>query len=66
MTFTPSVDDPFMTTAELAKTFSVSRKTIERWINSGKLKGTKIGHNWRVQRSEMIRFANERFGSDGE
>lgn len=62
MTLIPSADDPLMSTGDLAACFGVNRKTIERWINANKLNAVKINKQWRVQRSEMIRFANEKYG----
>lgn len=63
MTLIPTEEDPLLSTSQIAKIFDVSRKTVTEWITSGKLKGTKIaGSYWRVQQSEMIRFANETYG----
>lgn len=60
---TPSEEDPFMTTEEIGKIFNVGPATVRDWVKVGKLKGVKLdGRNWRVLRSEMIRFANERYG----
>lgn len=59
----PSVDDPLMTVDEIASIFSVSKYTVREWLRDGKMKGTKIpGGEWRVQHSEMVRFANEKYG----
>lgn len=63
MTIIPSKEDPLLSTQQIAEMFSVKRKTVEGWIRDGLLKGTKIGGRyWRVPESEMIRFANEKYG----
>ena len=50
----------FLTRKELAKYFRVSMRTIDRWIESGSLKGYKLGAgrtaSMRVTKSEVKRF----------
>lgn len=60
---TPSEEDPFLTTEQVAKIFAVTPLTVRDWCRDGKIKGVKIdGRNWRILRSEMVRYANERYG----
>lgn len=40
------------TLPEVAKILKVSRKTIYRYINSGKLKAAKIGQ-WRIKQNDL-------------
>ncbi|MDD2890865.1 MAG: helix-turn-helix domain-containing protein [bacterium] len=40
------------TIPEIAKLLKVSRKTIYRYIKSGKLKATKIGQ-WRIKQEDL-------------
>lgn len=58
----PSKEDPLLTVEEVAKIFSVEAYTIRNWIKQDKIKATKLGNLWRIQRSEMIRFANQEYG----
>lgn len=63
----PSEEDPLLSTDDIAKIFGVKRKTVAGWIHEGKLTAVKIaGRYWRVQRSEMVRFANERYGENAK
>lgn len=64
MSIIPSEDDPLLSPATVAQIFGVKPYTVTEWINQGKLKGVKVNRLWRIQRSEMIRYANERYGSD--
>lgn len=66
MTVIPSQDDPLLSTQDVAQIFGVRRKTVEGWIHDGLIQATKIaGRYWRIQHSEMVRFANEKYG-DGQ
>lgn len=60
----PSQDDPLLTVGEVARIFSVEPYTVRTWLKTGKLAGTKLEHSWRIQRSEMIRFANQQHGGN--
>jgi excisionase family DNA binding protein len=50
----------FLTRKQVAKYFSVSERTIDRWINSGNLKGYKLGTGktslLRIPKSEIKNF----------
>ncbi len=46
---------PF-TVEEAAEFLQVNANTITRWIKSGKIKAVKIGHAWRIKRSEIFRI----------
>ena len=48
---------PF-TLMEAAEFLKVDRKTILKWINEGKLKGFRVGRDWRVPRKEIDRIMN--------
>lgn len=55
--------EPMMTTRQVAENFQVHVETVRNWINAGDLRAIRIGHKWRIPKSEFVRFANERFGS---
>ena len=49
-----------LTRKEVAKYFRVHERTIDRWIQSGSLKGYKLGNErkslWRIPKSEIKEF----------
>jgi len=45
--------DEILTVQEVADYLKVSRSTIWRWCNEGKLLAFKAGHGWRVHRAEV-------------
>ncbi len=60
--------DEILTVQEVAEYLKVSRTTVWRWCNEGKLPAFKAGRSWRVHRSEikkMVRLGFEDI-SDGE
>lgn len=48
----------FYTTNEVAKLLKVSKRTVFRYIKSGKLKATKIGQ-WRIRKEDFDKFINK-------
>jgi excisionase family DNA binding protein len=42
--------DEILTVQEVAKYLKVSRSTVWRWCNQGRLLAFKAGHGWRVHR----------------
>lgn len=46
------------TLTELEPIIGVSHITLLRWVNSGKLKATKIGSKWRVTEATLKAFVN--------
>jgi len=45
----------FVSTNEMGPLLGVSPRTIRNWINSGEIKGYKIGHSLKITREEAIR-----------
>jgi excisionase family DNA binding protein len=45
--------DKILTVPEIAEYLKVSRTTVWRWCNEGKLPAFKVGRHWRVHRSEF-------------
>ncbi len=43
-------------TGEVAKRLGVSTMTIRRWVKSGKIKAHKIGKEYRIPESEVLRL----------
>jgi len=50
----------FLTREEVAKYFRVNKRTVERWLKCGYLKGYKLGKgktaSLRIPKSEVVRF----------
>ena len=56
--------DRLLTVREIAERVKVNEVTVQRWLRSGRLKGTRLGGTrmgWRVPESELRRFV----GLDG-
>ena len=47
---------PMLTIKEVAKTLRVSDTTIRRWIEEGKIKALKFGHQWRFRTSDISQW----------
>ena len=43
----------FLTIQETARRFRIADQTVIDWIKSGKIKGAKLGHVWRVDVSSI-------------
>ena len=48
--------DELLTIAEVAAYLKLSRRTAWRWCKSGRLPAIKIGHQWRIARSDLDTF----------
>ena len=49
------MEDKLLTIEEVAKILRVSARSVNRYIESGRLKASKIGW-WRIKRSDIDRF----------
>ena len=54
--------DEIYSIQEAAKILKVSERSIFRYINSGKLRATKIGY-WRIFKSDIQKFLNDNVSS---
>jgi excisionase family DNA binding protein len=45
-------------TSELAKWLGVFHSTVRRWIESGEIKGMKVGRNYKITAQEAVRVLN--------
>ena len=48
--------DEVMTTREVADHFRVASSTASRWLSEGRIRGIKVGGQWRVLRREVQAF----------
>jgi excisionase family DNA binding protein len=49
-------NDEVLTLTELMEILKVTRKTLQAYIQKGKIKAFKIGNNWRVTRESLADF----------
>ncbi len=52
-----------LTVQEVADYLRLSRATIWRWCNEGKVQAFKVGRGWRIHRSEVERIVTQNPGS---
>lgn len=58
--------DDILTVQEVAKYLKVSRSTVWRWCNQGRLLAFKAGHGWRVPRSAVEKMMGQPQEFEGE
>ena len=59
--------DELLTVTEVAKMFSVSRQTVLKWINNGKIKAVKVVKVYRIPKEEIDRLTQDmRKGDEGK
>ena len=51
--------DTMYTVTEVAKMFSVSRQTVLKWINNGKIKAVKVVKVYRIPKDEINRLTQD-------
>lgn len=52
--------DEFLTTKEIADILKVNILTVRRWIGAGKLPATSLGKEYRIKRSDLNKFLEDR------
>lgn len=52
--------DDILTVQEVANYLKVSRSTVWRWCNQGKMLAFKAGHGWRVHRMELEKIVGQK------
>ena len=57
-------DDTMYTVTEVAKMFSVSRQTVLKWINNGKIKAVKVVKVYRIPKEEIDRLIDKQRKED--
>ncbi|WP_391558938.1 helix-turn-helix domain-containing protein [Robertmurraya sp.] len=50
------MEDKIFTPAQVADRLQVAEKTVYRWLDSGKLKGVKLGRLWRIREEKLEEF----------
>ena len=52
--------EPLLTVGEVAELMRVSNMTVYRLIKSGQLAAVRVGKNYRIRRSDVSRYLDER------
>lgn len=53
-----------LTAAEAAEVLRLQRRTVTNMLGAGRLKGVRITKDWRISRTELMRFMGEDGGQD--
>ena len=53
--------EELLTTKEVAQRLKVKHRTVLKWLNEGRLKGGKIGPEWRIKASDLEDFITRAF-----
>ena len=57
-------NDKMYTVTEVAKMFSVSRQTVLKWINNGKIKAVKVVKVYRIPKEKIDRLIDKQRKED--
>ena len=58
--------DTMLTVTEVANMFSVSRQTVLKWINNGKIKAVKVVKVYRIPKEEIDWLIDKQRKEDGK
>lgn len=58
----PTPENPLYGVSTVAKMFDVTTGQVREWISTGKLPARKVQNRWRIQHSDVVKFANEVHG----
>lgn len=56
------LSDPFLSSDKVAEMFDVTGYTARLWLRDGLIRGIKVNGRWKARRSEVMKFANEKYG----
>lgn len=59
---TDLLSDPFLSSDKIAELFDVTGYTARGWLREGLIKGIKVNGRWKARKSEVMKFANEKYG----
>jgi excisionase family DNA binding protein len=48
--------EELFTPSEVAERLRVTREVVYKWLQSGKMKGIRVGRHWRVRGSDLNAF----------
>jgi len=53
------LEEELLTTGEVARRLKITRQTVQRLIQRGDLKASRIGRDWRIKSRELESFLKE-------
>lgn len=53
--------DVYLTTAEAGKLLGFCQDHVRRLVLEGKIKATKLGHNWLIMKKDLKKIKRQRF-----
>ena len=54
------IEPKLLTPAQIAEALQLSESTITRWLRKGRLRGFKVGKDWRVSTADLNAFLEEK------
>ena len=54
------IEPRLLTPAQIAEALQLNESTITRWLRHGRLRGFKVGKEWRVSTADLDAFLEER------
>lgn len=52
----PCMGEDLLTPSEVAERLRVNREVVYKWLQSGKMKGIRVGRHWRIRSSDLDAF----------
>jgi len=52
----PCMGEDLLTPSEVAERLRVNREVVYKWLQSGKMKGIRVGRLWRIRSSDLDAF----------
>lgn len=52
----PCMREDLLTPLEVAERLRVNREAVYKWLQSGKMKGVRVGRHWRIRSSDLDAF----------
>jgi excisionase family DNA binding protein len=53
------IEPKLLTPAQIAEALQLNESTITRWLRKGRLRGFKVGKDWRVSATDLDAFLEE-------
>ena len=54
------IERQLLTPAQIAEALQLNESTITRWLRKGRLRGFKVGKDWRVSTADLNAFLEEK------
>lgn len=60
-----TLEDSFLTVAEVAEILKLNQQTVRNWIDQGSLPATRVGRRVRIKRSDLERLIEAGYSAGG-